>query len=101
MAAGAEPSYPVRAMIGSTASRETGFWSFVQEILREHGVVALVLIVVLVLFWKLIWRVWDRALKDKDKEVARIAEERDRYQKLVFERLLSCNLPAKDDEEDG
>jgi hypothetical protein len=44
------------------------------------------------LFWKLIWKVWSEALNAKDEEIARLARERDRYQALVFERLLTSEV---------
>lgn len=45
--------------------------------------------------WRLVWRVWDATLRSKDEEIKRLVEERDKYQKLVFERLLS-SAPVPD-----
>lgn len=67
----------------------SGFWGFCLDVLNRHGAVALALCFVCFLLWKLTWRVWDRAMKAKDEEITRIVAERDKYQKLVFERLLT------------
>lgn len=72
-------------------------FEFFADVLREHGAVAFLLIVVCILFYRLIWKVWNAAMMGKDEEIRRLAEERDRYQKLVFERLLTSDpqkMPA-------
>ncbi len=66
-----------------------GFWGFCLDVLDRHGALALALCLICFLFWRMIWRVWDRAMRAKDEEITRIAAERDKYQKLVFERLLT------------
>ena len=72
----------------------SAFWEFVKEVIRLHGSTAAILIVLVFLFWKLIWKVWDRAMTSKDNEINRLVAERDKYQALVFERLLSSNPPV-------
>jgi len=63
--------------------------SFLMEVSKQHGVVAIVLCFVCFLFWRMIWKVWDTAMRAKDQEIERVVAERDKYQKLVFERFLS------------
>jgi len=37
-------------------------------------------------------KVWDKAMQAKDDEIKRLVAERDRYQSLVFKRLLSSDI---------
>jgi len=71
-----------------------GFWSFLADVFEQHGVTAILLIAVCYLFYKLIWKVWNRAMDAKDQEIERLVEERNKYQKLVFDKLLSSE-PGK------
>ena len=73
------------------------FWAFMKGVLDEHGAVALMLVVLLLLFYKLIWKVWNAAMQAKDAEINRLVEQRDKYQSLVFENLLTSR-PSKPDE---
>jgi hypothetical protein len=82
-------------------SSGAGMWDFVLEVLRNHGAVAVALCFVCFLFWRMIWKVWDRAMKAKDEEINRLVIERDKYQSLVFERLMTSRAeltepPEKD-----
>lgn len=74
-----------------------GTGSFITQLIdavAKHGPVTVVLVVLLFLFWQLLWRVWDRAMKAKDEEIERLVKERDRYQELVFTRLISSEPKA-------
>lgn len=75
------------------AETPEGFLSFILNILDKHGVVALVLCFVCLLFWRMVWKVWDRAMNEKNAEIERLVKERDKYQSLVFERMLSSQNP--------
>ena len=81
------------------AQPEPGFWALCFDVFRQHGVIALVLIGICFLFYKLIWKVWNTAILSKDQEIERLVKERDKYQNLVFERLLSSD--PKDKEKGG
>lgn len=70
---------------------------FLGGVLTEHGAVAAMLVIVCILFYSLIWKVWDRAMTAKDEEIKRLVDERNRYQELVFERLLSSKFDEPDD----
>lgn len=70
----------------------SSFWTFLAEVLKEHGAITVALLFGMFVFWRLIWRVWDRAMKAKDEEIDRLVIERDKYQKLVFDRLLSSEI---------
>lgn len=72
-----------------------GMWSLLADVLDQHGVTAILLIAVCILFYKLIWKVWNRAMDAKDQEIERLVEERNKYQRLVFDRLLSSE-PRKE-----
>jgi hypothetical protein len=72
------------------------FWGFITHVLDKHGAVALVLVLMCFLFWRLIWKVWSATLKSKDAEIERLVTERDKYQGYFFEKLESSRfLPGK------
>lgn len=79
------------AMQGPTGEG-AGLLKFCQGILDEHGAAGLVLVVLAILFWRLIWKVWNAAMKSKDDEISRLVEERNKYQALVFENLLTSKV---------
>lgn len=75
----------------------TGFFQFIGEVLKEHGSVAVALVTVTVLFYKMTWSVWRDAMKAKNEEIERLVAERNKYQQIVFERLLSSKeTPVKE-----
>jgi hypothetical protein len=76
-----------------------GFWGILLKAVDENGAAAVTLVVVLALFYKLVWKVWNATLESKNDEIGRLITTRDRYQALVFERLLS-SAPAKPDDPD-
>lgn len=71
------------------------------DLLVEHGPLTFFLVLVSLLFWNLIWKVWHSAMSAKDQEIERLVVERDKYQKLVFKNLLSSNTTdcTEDDKE--
>lgn len=77
-----------------------GFWSLCIEVLKQHGVVAILLIAVCFLFYKLIWKVWNRAMDGKDAEIERLVKERDKYHELFFARLLSSEKKESPEKKD-
>jgi hypothetical protein len=83
-------------MENAQTDNKSGFWELLTQIQSEHGLIVLVLLMLIglvcLLFWKLIWNVWDGALQAKEDEIGRLAKERDTYQALVFERLRSSGV---------
>jgi len=69
-----------------------GLFEFLDRIRSNDGLLVLVLIVLLCFFFylasRLFWKVWHAAMDGKDQEIARLTKERDRYQSVVFEKLL-------------
>ena len=69
----------------------TGLFDFLDSVRSENGVVVLTLLAVIWFLYRglsiLIWRVWNATMQSKDREIARLILDRDRYQALVFERL--------------
>jgi len=78
----------------------SGFWGLVWVVFQKHGVVALLLIAVCFIFYKLIWKVWNAAMQAKNEEIARLVAERDKYQRLVFDRLLSSDVQTSVDDQE-
>jgi hypothetical protein len=80
-------------MDNGQAKDTKGFWELIEQIETDHGLLALILLLIIAvgcfIFWKLIWKVWSEAMKAKDDEIARISKERDKYQALFFERMKS------------
>lgn len=70
-----------------------GFLDLLRQLQSQYGLIVLVLLLLLgfacFLLWKLIWQVWSAAMEAKEKEIARVSKERDKYQALFFERLRS------------
>jgi len=79
------------------AQSQSGFWDFLADVLRNHGVTALLLIAVCILFYRLIWKVWSQAMEAKNQEIERLVKERDKYQELFFRRLRSSDPGLFDD----
>jgi hypothetical protein len=40
---------------------------------------------------RLTWKIWREAMNAKDQEIARLAQERNKYQSVVFDRLLGSD----------
>jgi len=80
-------------MIGFQFDYRIGLFELLDQIRSNDGLLVLVLIVLswfsCYLFFHLVWKVWHAAMKGKDEEIARLTKERDRYQSVVFERLLT------------
>lgn len=79
-------------------------WEFLKDVLKLHGSTAAILIFLVFVFWRLIWKVWSDTLESKNQEIDRLVKERDKYQGLVFERLLSAAPPPgpqKDSKKEG
>jgi len=76
------------------ALEEGGFWNLLVEVAKEYGAVAVVLILFVLIFWRMTWGVWNKAMTSKDEEIERLVAERDKYQKLVFDNLLTSKVKA-------
>jgi|SRR5581483_2011342 len=79
-------------MTGILLSEGIGPFEFLDRIRADDGLPALALMAVLWFFchllYHLVWKVWYAAMTGKDREIARLTKELERYQSLVFERLL-------------
>ena len=73
-----------------------GLWTYLAEVLKDHGAAAIGFVILSLLFYKLTWKVWDGAMKAKDAEIERLVKERDKYQAIVFERMLSTKMPTSE-----
>jgi hypothetical protein len=66
-------------------------FEFLNDVRSKDGVVVMTLLAVIWFLYRglstLTWRVWSATLLSKDREIARLILDRDRYQALVFERL--------------
>src|SRR6185437_11801749 len=71
------------------AASKTGLLDLLNHIQSRYGLIVLILVVIIgfgaVLFWSLVWKVWSATIT---------AKERDRYQRLVFARLLTSEARA-------
>lgn len=72
-------------------------WS---QLLKDHGSIVVVLLIVATLFYKLVWNVWNAAMTSKDREIERLVAERDKYQGLFMERLQSAAPPVAEAKKD-
>lgn len=86
---------PASSSIDSATS-VGGFWDFLLDVLERHGAFALGFVVLAVLFYKMVWKVWESAMRTKDEEIERLVEERNRYQALVFDRLQSSQIEKQE-----
>lgn len=61
----------------------------------NNGLPMLILIALIAflccLLCRLAWKVWHAAMEAKDQQIARLTQERDRYQSVIFERLLGSD----------
>ena len=78
-------------MDASQLSHTTGLFDFLNEVRSENGVAVLTLLTVILFLYrslsKLTWKVWSAAMQSKDREIARLIQDRDQYRSLVFDRL--------------
>ena len=82
------------------ANAENGFWSFIGTFLNEHGLLGVVLLFFIFLFWRMIWVVWSKAMESKDQEIERLVEEKRRLQDYLMHRVrLSAKPEELEDEE--
>ena len=82
------------------ANVDNGAWSFIGTFLNEHGLLGLVLLFFIFLFWRMIWVVWSKAMESKDQEIERLVEEKRRLQDYLMHRVrLSAKPEELEDEE--
>lgn len=72
-------------------------WDSVIQVLKDQGPLAIVLVVVLYLFYDLIWKVWSKAMESKDKEIERLTE----LNKQLLERVLSQDNSTLEKKKEG
>ena len=76
-----------------------GFWSFLGIFVQDHGLLGLVLIFFIFLFWRMIWVVWSKAMESKDQEIERLADEKRWLQEqLMSRKRLSAKPEEMEDE---
>jgi hypothetical protein len=83
-------------MSGLPLNEGTGLFEFLDRIRSNDGLLVLILIALIAfgcyLLSNLAWKVWRAALEAKEREIRRLAHERDKYQAIVFERLLPTEI---------
>ena len=83
-------------MSGLPLNEGTGLFEFLDRIRSSDGLLVLILIALIAfgcyLLSNLAWKVWRAALEEKEREIKRLAHERDKYQSIVFERLLATEI---------
>jgi len=72
---------------------EEGFWGVVRSILEQHGLLGLVLLFLILLFWKLIWNVWSSAMRSKDEEIERLVKEKRWLQQQLMNGTYLSSKP--------
>lgn len=79
-------------MIGFQGGEGIVLFDLLDRIRSNGGLLVLVLIAITWLLWhlfyRLLWKVWRAAMRAKDQEIERLIKELDKYQSIVFERLL-------------
>lgn len=77
-------------------------WACLFHVIYEnHGLIAIGFLFLAYVFYRLVWRVWNKAMNDKEKEIQRIAGERDFYAKKVVPDLISSDPNAYTDNGEG
>jgi hypothetical protein len=70
--------------IPSAESACIGFWAFAEKIYDKGGLAAMACILMGYIFYQLIWKVWQAAMRSKDDELERLIEERNFLQAVAF-----------------
>lgn len=82
-------------MIGFQLTDGTRLFEFLDGVRSNNGLPMLLLIALIAfmccLLTRLTWKVWRAAMEAKDQQIARLTQERDRYQSVIFERLLGSD----------
>ncbi len=82
-------------MIGFMLEEGMGLFEFLDRIRSNNGMLVLVLIAIAWflchLVSRLLWKVWQSAAAAKDQEIRRLMRELEKYQSIVFKRLLGLD----------
>lgn len=82
-------------MMDLVASEGIGLFEFLERIRSNNGLLVLVLIAfasfLCYFLWHLCWKTWQAAARAKDQEIERLTKELERYQSIVFDRLLEVD----------
>lgn len=62
---------------------------FIKAVVEEYGVFAGLLVAVIVLYNKYIHEQWCARIRDKDEELKRVIDERNRLQEIVLKKRLT------------
>lgn len=82
-------------MVGFMLEEGIGLFEFLDRIRSNNGLLVLVLIAIAWflchLVSRLLWKVWQAATAAKDQEIMRLMRELEKYQSIVFKRLLGLD----------
>ena len=67
-------------------------FSELSTLLLEQGPLAVVFIVLLLLFYNLVWKVWTTAMNSKDKEIERLLNLLEMYHEISLKKPSPRNL---------
>ena len=76
------------------------FWEALGGALDRHGISIVFLVFVCYVFYRLTWLVWTKTIQSKDDEIARLVNEKNRYQELFFSERLTSD-PEKQQPQDA
>jgi hypothetical protein len=62
----------------------TSVWCFLSHLYDAGGVEILCLLFIALVFYKLVWKVWKKAMESKDAEIERLISERNFLQAQLF-----------------
>lgn len=74
------------------------FRSAISAALTQYGPGTVLLVLGIIALFILHERLWYNRLEDKNKEIERVAKERNRYQDMILGQRLSSRTPKKDGE---
>ena len=68
-----------------------GFWCVLVELYDRGGVGVLAFLILAFVFYRMVWKVWTTAMESKDREIERLIDERNFYQKQILPSRLTSN----------
>ena len=82
---------------------EEGFWAYlgkifndaINEALTEYGPGIVLLILAIIALFSLHERLWSSRLRDKDREIARIASQRDKLDAILLQNRIGAKIDSE------